>query len=78
MTSGPRKKHPCPDCRMCQQCADSRCHVCRGEKLQGPEASFVHMSMAEQIRHFERLNRKADAPCPDQDGDSFAKPKNDV
>jgi hypothetical protein len=23
------KKHPCPDCRFCQWCADSRCHLCR-------------------------------------------------
>ncbi|MFA7158909.1 MAG: hypothetical protein WC299_06350 [Kiritimatiellia bacterium] len=25
-----RKKHPCPDCRCCQWCADARCAVCRG------------------------------------------------
>jgi hypothetical protein len=23
------KKHPCPDCRFCQWCADSRCSLCR-------------------------------------------------
>jgi len=25
-----RKKHPCPDCRCCQWCAEARCAVCRG------------------------------------------------
>ena len=23
------RKHPCPDCRFCQWCADSRCSLCR-------------------------------------------------
>ena len=50
MSTGPRKKHPCPDCRMCQQCAENRCHVCRGGKGLGPERRFAHMSMADQIR----------------------------
>ncbi len=25
-----RKKHPCPDCRSCGWCAESRCRLCRG------------------------------------------------
>jgi hypothetical protein len=25
----PLKKHPCADCFACQDCADSRCRVCR-------------------------------------------------
>ena len=24
------KKHPCPDCKMCQWCAESRCRLCQG------------------------------------------------
>ena len=24
------KKHPCPDCKMCQHCADTRCRLCKG------------------------------------------------
>jgi len=24
------KKHPCPDCFMCQWCGDSRCSSCKG------------------------------------------------
>ena len=57
MTGEHLKKHPCPDCRMCQQCGPSRCHVCRGEKSRGPESGFAHMSMEDQIRHFEALNQ---------------------
>ncbi|MBU1740806.1 MAG: hypothetical protein KKC37_04610 [Proteobacteria bacterium] len=49
------KKHDCPDCRMCQHCAETRCQVCRGE---GPPK--LGLSMAEQIARFERLN--ADDP----------------
>jgi hypothetical protein len=26
------KKYPCPDCKFCQGCADSRCSLCRREK----------------------------------------------
>ena len=47
-----QKKHPCPDCKMCQWCSDTRCHVCRG---QGPPEK--HLSIAEQIELYERLNR---------------------
>ncbi len=48
-----RKKHPCPDCRMCQWCSDTRCHVCRG---QGPPEE--HLSLTEQIELYERLNKE--------------------
>ena len=24
------KKHPCPDCRMCQFCSEVRCRKCQG------------------------------------------------
>jgi len=48
--AGP-KKHPCPDCQMCQMCAESRCRVCRGQKKAGGKVSF-----AEQIDRYEQLN----------------------
>jgi len=48
---GNRKEHPCPDCRMCQNCAEVRCNVCRSEKPPEPKLSF-----AEQIALYEKLN----------------------
>jgi len=24
-----KKKHPCPDCKVCQWCSDTRCASCR-------------------------------------------------
>lgn len=45
------KKHPCPDCRMCQQCAESRCRLCRGP---GPTTELL--SLAEQIELYNSLN----------------------
>jgi hypothetical protein len=27
------KKYPCPDCKMCQYCADTRCEKCLGHAL---------------------------------------------
>ncbi|MHC4871004.1 MAG: hypothetical protein ACYTFY_04090 [Planctomycetota bacterium] len=24
------KKHPCPDCKMCQWCSERRCEMCKG------------------------------------------------
>ncbi len=47
-----KKKHPCPDCRMCQWCAEPRCNLCQG---QGPPQE--HLSMAEQIELYEKLNK---------------------
>ena len=32
------KKHPCPDCRFCQWCADSRCNLCRENPGNEPPA----------------------------------------
>jgi hypothetical protein len=29
------KKHPCPDCFVCQWCGDSRCASCRGSCNRG-------------------------------------------
>ncbi len=46
-----QKKHPCPDCKMCQWCSDDRCRLCLktgcGKK----------MSIAEQIALYEKLNQ---------------------
>ena len=47
----PPKKHPCPDCKMCQGCAESRCNLCRDQDGRGPHLSFV-----EQIALYERIN----------------------
>ena len=55
MTTCANKKHPCPDCRQCQHCSDSRCNVCLG---QGRSFSrFSAMSMQEQIDFFEAVAR---------------------
>ncbi len=48
------KKHPCPDCRFCQMCSDTRCNSCRGGGASGkcgPKLSFD-----EQIRLYEEVN----------------------
>ena len=45
------KRHPCPDCKMCQGCSETRCNVCRGLG-----AVEKHLSMAEQIALYERIN----------------------
>jgi len=48
------KKHPCPDCRMCQWCSDDRCRLC----LRPEKKCRKKLSMAEQIALFEKLNRQ--------------------
>lgn len=45
------KKHPCPDCRQCQFCSESRCNVCRGQKTRPPK-----LSISEQIALYEKIN----------------------
>ena len=57
MTTSRQKKHPCPDCRQCQNCAPSRCHLCRGQGGDQAERRFAGLSMAEQIALFEAVNR---------------------
>lgn len=57
MTTSDAKKHPCPDCRQCQQCAPSRCHLCRGQGAGEAERRFAGLSMAEQIALFEAVQR---------------------
>jgi len=50
------KKHPCPDCRMCQWCSDDRCRLC----LKSGTGCRKKLSVAEQIALFEAVNRKSD------------------
>jgi arsenate reductase len=47
------KKHPCPDCRQCQWCSDTRCSVC----LREPKPCQRKLSQAEQIALYESINR---------------------
>ncbi len=47
----PQRKKPCSDCKMCQNCSDSRCNACRGDGLQKPK-----LSIREQIALYDRLN----------------------
>ena len=58
MTTSQTKKHPCPDCKQCQGCAESRCRVCRG---QGCPSPFEGMSLSEQIAMYDRLNQEGEA-----------------
>lgn len=46
------KKHPCPDCRQCQWCSDTRCSVC----LREPKPCQRKLSQAEQIALYESIN----------------------
>ncbi|WP_281289730.1 hypothetical protein [Geothermobacter ehrlichii] len=45
------KKHPCPDCRMCQWCSDDRCRICLRTG-----SCRKKLSLAEQIALYEALN----------------------
>ena len=47
------KKHPCPDCRMCQGCSESRCMACRAKPL---KRKLKKMSFEEQIALWNSLN----------------------
>ncbi|NMC74111.1 MAG: hypothetical protein GYA56_07115 [Geobacteraceae bacterium] len=51
-----KKKHPCPDCRCCQWCSDSRCGVC----LKRCPGARRKLSLREQIELYESLNRGAE------------------
>lgn len=57
MTTLRQKKHACPDCKQCQQCSPTRCHLCRGQGADQAERRFSGLSMAEQIALFESVNR---------------------
>ena len=50
------KKHPCPDCKMCQWCSDERCRIC----LKGGAGCGRRLNLAEQIARYEELNRQAE------------------
>jgi NADH:ubiquinone oxidoreductase subunit E len=47
------RKHPCPDCACCLECSEARCRVCRGVVC---EKRGRKLSVAEQIRLYERIN----------------------
>ncbi len=57
MTTTRRRKHPCPDCRQCQHCSETRCHLCRGQGAKAGQLRFAGLSMAQQIALYEALNR---------------------
>jgi hypothetical protein len=58
VTTSAEKKHPCDDCRQCQGCSPTRCHLCRGQGGGEAERRFAGLSLAEQIELFERMNRE--------------------
>jgi hypothetical protein len=46
------KKHPCPDCKMCQWCSDDRCRICLRTDCR------KRLSIPEQIALYEKLNKE--------------------
>ena len=56
------KKHPCPDCRMCQWCSDDRCRMC----LRSGTGCKKKLSISEQIALFERLNAQEKEKTPSE------------
>ena len=56
------KKHPCPDCRMCQWCSDDRCRMC----LRSGTGCKKKLSIFEQIALFERLNAQEKEKTPSE------------
>gem|GEM_PF-674976 len=46
-------KIPCPDCKMCQGCSESRCAACRA---QSPKRMGTKLSIREQIALFNSIN----------------------
>ena len=67
MTTSGVKKHPCPDCRECQGCSETRCHLCRGQGADQAERRFAGLSLAEQCELFDKVNR-GEAPEGDYSG----------
>ncbi len=47
------KKGSCNDCKMCQNCSESRCRLCRNMKCETRNSKF---SFGEQIRLYNQLN----------------------
>lgn len=68
MTTSQAKKHPCADCRQCQNCAPARCHLCRGQGAEEGERRFAGLSISQQIALYEAVQR-GEAP----EGDYGAK-----
>ena len=52
------KKHPCPDCHVCQFCSDDRCRLC----LRSDHGCRKKLSMAEQIALYEKINQEQSCP----------------
>jgi hypothetical protein len=50
------RKHPCPDCKMCQGCSQSRCKSCRAQRPQRRR-----LSLQDQIALFNSLNPGLDS-----------------
>ena len=63
------KKHPCPDCRVCQLCSDDRCRLC----LRTDGGCRKKLSLAEQIALYEQINQSPTHNCPHAP-DSACKP----
>ena len=53
-------KHPCPDCIMCQSCADVRCRACRADKRGKRKRK---LSVEEQIALYDSLNPHLRSCC---------------
>jgi len=53
------KKHPCPDCRSCQWCSDSRCRMCLRSGNSGCRKR--KLSLREQIELYEACNKPHDS-----------------
>lgn len=52
------KKHCCADCYYCQFCSDSRCSACLGEKNRREGPMSRKLSLREQIRLYDKINKK--------------------
>jgi hypothetical protein len=48
-------RHPCPDCKMCQCCSETRCRACRSSRK---NRTARKLSIREQIELYNSLN-----PC---------------
>ena len=57
LRSGAAKKHQCADCHFCQGCSESRCQACRGCRAGSRGPSGRKLSVHEQIRLYEAINR---------------------
>ena len=58
----PAKRHPCPDCKCCLECSETRCRLCRQPVC---KSTGRKLSMAEQIRLYELTNAQAAERSPE-------------